>query len=157
MAESGVITVWQLLVPAIISSGVAVVLIESFRNWLFKRREEFVEQSRQKIDVISKAAPYYNQLAMSSWNFGRNVIEVSGRDYERLMYYMCNMLYFRHEIVRKFGDLQFDNLDAETIINDLWQQINSIIESHLGYLETSKLRCLVENDIPYHKFLESIY
>jgi hypothetical protein len=31
-----------------------VVLIESFRDWLFKRRNEFVEQPKQKIEIMSK-------------------------------------------------------------------------------------------------------
>ena len=59
MAESGVITAWQLFVGvlgAIASTGLAVVLIESFRDWVFKRREEFVEQSKQKIDAATSKA-----------------------------------------------------------------------------------------------------
>ncbi|MGB8035406.1 MAG: hypothetical protein WCF03_16460 [Nitrososphaeraceae archaeon] len=132
-------------------------IIESIRQFFFKRREEYKEQSKQKIDVISKATPYYNQLSMNSWNFGWILNEgLKKPDYKRLMYHMCNILYIRHEIVNKFGDLQFDNLDAEKIINCIWQQINSLVEGYFGYLDSSKLRCLVENDIPYHKFHESL-
>ena len=83
-----------------------------FGDGFLKRRQEFVEQSKQKIEIISKGAPYYNQLAMNSWNFGWHIIEVSERDYERLIYHMCNMLFFRHNIIRELGELQFDNLDA---------------------------------------------
>jgi hypothetical protein len=156
MVESDVTTVWQLLVTAILSSGVAVALIESFRNWLFKRREEFIEQSKQKIDTISKATPYYNQLAMNSWNFSEALAESKNPDYERLMYNMCNMLYFRHQIIQKFGDLQFDNLQAEKVIYTLWSDISTVIEKKFGYLDTSRLRYLVENNIPYHKFHDII-
>ena len=70
MVESVVTNAWQLLVGAIISSGVIVALLEWFRDWRFKIREEFKEQSKQRIETISKAAPYYNQLSMNSWNFG---------------------------------------------------------------------------------------
>ena len=44
----------------------------------------------------------------------------------------------------------------ERIIYGFWNQIISLIERQFGYLNTSKLRCLVENDIPYHKFHESL-
>lgn len=152
--------VWGSLYTAftIIGSGsVLVAIIESIRQLFFKRREEYKEQSKQKIDVISKATPYYNQLSMNSWNFGWGLHKyLKPPDHKLLMYYMCSILYCRHEIVKKFGDLQFDNLDAEKIINDIWQQINSLIEGYFGYFDTSKLRCLVENDIPYHKFHESL-
>ncbi len=59
---------------------------------------------------------------MKAWNLGWVVIKMPGPDYERLMYYMCNMLYFQHEITRKFGDLQLDNLDAEIILNRPWEE-----------------------------------
>ena len=100
--------------------------------------------------------PYYIQLSRNAWNLGWNVIEMPEPDHKRLLYYMCNMLYFRHEITKNLGDLQCDNLDAETILNSLWQEINSLVERRFGYVDTSKLRCLVKDDIPYHKFCDRL-
>lgn len=151
--------VW-VLVPAVItvvgSGSLLVLIIESMRDWFFKRREEYAEQSKNKIEIISKNIPYYIQLSMNAWNLGWHVIETQAPDYERLMYHMSNVLYFRHEITRKVGDIQLDNLEAENILNRLWQEINSVIEAQFGYLDTSKIRCLVENDMPYHKFHDSL-
>ncbi|MDQ6668619.1 MAG: hypothetical protein M3Y53_10410, partial [Thermoproteota archaeon] len=68
----------------------------------------------------------------------------------------CNMLYFREEITKKFGDLQFDNLDAEEIIQGFWTEIKSTIEEEYGYVDISRLICMVKGEIPYHKFHESL-
>jgi hypothetical protein len=147
-----------LFLGAIISSGVVVVIIESIREWRFKTREEIVERTKLKVEIISKAAPYYNRLSMNAWNFAWDVIceKAEKRDNKRIMYYMCNMLYLRQEITKKFGDLQFDSLDAEEIIQGFWTQIKSIIEDEFGYVDTSKLICMVEGDMPYHKFHENL-
>jgi hypothetical protein len=152
MANTDVTIAWQFLAAILSASGVMIFLFESFRDWRFKRREEYIEQSKQKIDIISKAVPYYNQLAMNCWNFGWNLRENENPDYKYLMYFMCNMLHFRHEIISKFGDLQFDNLQAERIMNNLWQNIHSKIIVYFNYIDISKLRDLVNNDLPYHKF-----
>jgi hypothetical protein len=150
--------VWQLFLGAIISSGVVVVIIETIREWRFKKDKEFVERTKLKVEIISKAAPYYNQLSMYAWGFAWNVTceKVEQRNHERIMYYMCKMLYFREEIIKKFGDLQFDSLDAEQIIYGFWTEIKSTIEEEFGYVDTSKLVCMVEGDTPYHKFQESL-
>jgi hypothetical protein len=150
--------VWQLFLGAIISSGVVVGIIESIREWRFKSREEFVERTKLKVEIISKAAPFYNQLAMNAWNFAWNVVceKAEKRDNKRIMWYMCNMLYFREEIIKKFGDLQFDNLEAEEIILGFWTEIKSTIEAEFGYVDISKLMCMVKGDAPYHTFHESL-
>ena len=49
------------------------------------------------------------------------------------------------------GTLQFDNIDADTIIND-FETIIAIIKEGFTEIEFSKLSCLVNDDIPYHKF-----
>jgi hypothetical protein len=66
------------------------------------------------------------------------------------------MLDFRHEITRKLGDLKLDNLDAEIILNRLCEEINHAIETQFGYVDTSRLRCLAENDIPYDRFHDNL-
>jgi len=60
------------------------------------------------------------------------------------MYHMCNMLYFREEIIKKFGDIQFDSLDAEEIIEGLWRQVKSTIEEEFSFVDVSRLICIVK-------------
>jgi hypothetical protein len=62
--------VYGFLLTIIGSSSLSVMGIETFRNWLFKRRDEHVELARSKIDTISKNIPYYIHLARNSWNLG---------------------------------------------------------------------------------------
>jgi hypothetical protein len=150
--------VWQLFLGAVISSGVVVVGIESFREWRFKKKDEFVERTKLKVEILSKSAPYYNQLSMNAWNFAWSVVceNPEKQDKERIMFHMCNMLYFREEIIKKFGDIQFDSLDAEKIIQGLWRQVKSTIEEEFSFVDVSRLICMVKEDIPYHRFHEKL-
>ena len=72
------------------------------------------------------------------------------------MYYICDFLQLRKKWIRTLGTLQFDNLDADTIINDLERAIVGIIKKEFDEIEFSKLSCLVDDDTPYHKFYEKI-
>jgi hypothetical protein len=47
-----------------------------------------------------------------------------------------------------------DNLDAEMILHELWVDIG--LEKRLGFVDSSRLCCLVGPDIPYHMFCEKI-
>ena len=106
-----------------IGGGVVGSGLTLFGNWLMKKREELMEM----LKIISNAAPYYNQLAMNSWNFSWNLTHGES-DYRLLMYYMCNILQTRKQVVERFGDLQFDNLEAERIIGDFGRDIFSVIK-----------------------------
>ena len=72
------------------------------------------------------------------------------------MYYICDFLQLRKKWIRTLGTLQFDNLDADTIINDLERAIVGIIKKEFDEIEFSKLSCLVDDDTPYHKFYAKI-
>jgi hypothetical protein len=96
--------------------------------------------------------PFYNQLAQNSWGLGWSFIEEKSGDYGRIMYYLCRMLYFRDKIVREFGDLQFADLGAERIVNNIWQDINQILVKRLGHITLSRFISLAENNMLYHEF-----
>lgn len=120
-----------LLVTAIISSGVAVVLIESFRDWLFKRRNEFVEQPKQKIEIISKVTAYYNQIAFNRVQFSRELgKDVKECDTALCMYYLCNILELKQKIRFLFGDIQLDNLEAEEITDKIFGKIVCYVKTY---------------------------
>lgn len=54
-------------------------------------------------------------------------------------------------MIHTLGTLQFDKIDADTIIND-FGTIIAIIKEGFTEIDFSKLSCLVNGDIPYHKF-----
>jgi hypothetical protein len=58
-------------------------------------------------------------------------------------------------LIYTLGTLQFDKIDADTIIND-FETIIAIIKEGFTEIEFSKLSCLVNDDIPYHKFYSNI-
>lgn len=72
------------------------------------------------------------------------------------MYYVCDFLQLRKRLIHSLGAPQFDNQEAETIINDFERDIVAIIKQGFNELEFSKLSCLVEDNIPYHKFYDNI-
>jgi hypothetical protein len=37
------------------------------------------------------------------------------------LYNICNMLLFRRKIIRMFGDMQLEDLDAENVLADLFR------------------------------------
>jgi hypothetical protein len=58
------------------------------------------------------------------------------QDSKRLLYYISNMLYYKHKISETIGDLQLDNLEAERILHELWQDIG--LERRLGFVDHLK-------------------
>ena len=128
-----------------------------FTNRSLKMRQERSDVSTVRMNTLAKAMPYYNQLAMSSWNFGWSVIEQPSEDYKISMYYFCNMLYFRELITRKFGDVQLDNLNAEKILCNFWRDVKELIVKKFGNVDTSRLTYLVSIELPYHEFESKIF
>jgi len=101
------------LLTIISSGGALIVGIETFRDWLLRRREEYVELAKHKIETISKNIPYYIHLARNSWNLGwYGSTESKEQNPKRLLYYLANILYYKQKISEMIGDLQLDNLDA---------------------------------------------
>ena len=77
-------------------------------------------------------------------------------DYPLIMYYVCDFLQLRKQLICSLGTLQFDNLDADEIINNIERAIVVIIKQEFSEIEFSKLSSLVNDDTPYHKFHEKI-
>jgi hypothetical protein len=141
------------------SDGVVAALVTAFYNYLMKRRQERLEMQRLRLETLSKAASYYSQLAVyNCWNLAWMLGRVANenRDYELMFYYLCNILYLRTKIIQKFGEIQLDNLEAEDTIGNLGRNIVALVNNGFGHLDTSRMRYLVDNDLPFHKFQESI-
>jgi hypothetical protein len=121
-------------------------------SWIIRKRQEAMEM----LNIISNAAPYYNQLARNSWNFSRDLTHNEGqRDYKLLLYYMCNILQMRNQISQKL-ELQLDNLEAESIISEFGRDIFSVVKAKFNAVEFSELGHLTKENKPYHEFHEII-
>jgi hypothetical protein len=140
---------------SVITGGGVAALVGHFLNWRIKKREEEIDLFKEKIDIVSKAAPYYNQLAFSSWNFSFELTKEKP-DYKLAMFNFCNVLQFRVKIRQLFGDLQFDNLEAEAIINDLGRSIVATLNDKFDAVEYSRMSYITKDNFPYHDFHTAI-
>jgi hypothetical protein len=141
-------------VLSLLGAGLAGSAITWVVNWQLRKREEALEI----IKIISKSAPLYNLLARNAWSVSWELVNSKNKkaDYKLLMYYICNVLNARDKISRTFGDMQFDNLRAERVINTIGGDIFSALRTVFGPVMYSRLTHLVEYDLPYHKFHEII-
>ena len=146
----------SIIVSGLLSGGFAAALITPTTNALLKRRENEREIKKYRMEILSQYITLYNRLALyTNWNISV-YLDKTDIDYPLIMYYICDFLQLRKKLIHSLGTLQFDNLDADTIINDLERFIISTLKERFNEIEFSKLSCLVNDDIPYHKFYENI-
>ena len=113
------------------------------------------------METLSQYVSLYNRLALyTNWNISWNIQQSNENkkpiDYSLIMYYVCDFLQLRKQLIGSLDTLQFDNLDADEIINNFERAIVGIIKIFFDEIELSKLSCLVDDDTPYHKFHEKI-
>jgi hypothetical protein len=145
------------LATFLLSGGGIAAAITWLNDLLMTRRQENNAISTVRIQMIANAMPFYNQLAMNCWNFGWFLTEHQEKtDYHTVMYYLCNMLYLKDQITKKFGDVQLDSLKAEEILSKIWREIRELIIKRFGMVNVSKLTTLVTNDLPYYQFVDKI-
>ena len=156
--------VGSIILSGLLSGGVATALITPTTNTLLKRRENEIEIKKYRMEILSQYISLYNRLALyTNWNIIWNIREAKKNekpiDFSLIMYYVCDFLQLRKQLIHSLGTLQFDNLDADSIINNLERTIVGIIKNGFNYneIEFSKLSCLVDDNTPYHKFYEKIF
>jgi hypothetical protein len=142
----------------LVSGGVITTVLTLFANWLIKRRQQRVDMSKIKIQTITKVVPLYNQIALYnssnlSYELGK---DNQDRDAVLMLYYICNIMNIRKQIIKKIGDIQLDNIDAERIIGNLYNNIITRIKGHFGHVDSDRMLHLVDNDIAYHRFHQKV-
>lgn len=142
----------------LVSGGVITTVLTLFANWLIKRRQQRVDMSKIKIQTITKVVPLYNQIALyNSWNLSYELgKDNQDRDAVLMLYYICNIMNIRKQIIKKIGDIQLDNIDAERIIGNLYNNIITRIKGHFGHVDSDRMLHLVDNDIAYHRFHQKV-
>jgi hypothetical protein len=143
------------------SGGFITALITVGANELSKRRQNEIEIKKQRMEILSQYISLYNRLALyTNWNISWNIREAKKNekpiDYPLIMYYVCDFLQLRKQLIHSLGTLQFDNLDADEIINNIERAIVGIIKKEFDEIKFSKLCYLVDDNTPYHKFYEKI-
>jgi hypothetical protein len=138
----------------LLTGGLITTGLTLFVNWLIKRRQQRVDMSKIKIQTITQVAPLYNQISLyNSCNLSHELNKPNqDRDAVLMMYYICNTMNIREQIKKKIGDIQFDNIEAERIIGDLYRNIITPIKENFGHVDLSRMIHLVDNDLSYHEF-----
>ena len=108
----------------LLSGGGIAALITGVANGLSKKRQNEIEIKKHRMDILSQHVSLYNRLALyTNWNISWKIREAKEDetkiDYPFIMYYVCDFLQLRKQLIYSLGTLQFDNLDADEIINNL--------------------------------------
>jgi hypothetical protein len=144
---------WQIFFTIIISGGIVAGLFEWLRNYMAKRREEYIDISNLKIKYISKSLPYYGNIIFNTTMLSGFLRTGMYATYRKLiLYYLCNMLYIKSKYFREFGAIQLSSSYAETAIESISTEINFTIANKLGYRDLSLLSHLVNDNSKFHEF-----
>lgn len=152
--------VWLDIAILIGTGGLGVALFNHFSQRSIRNREEFTTLSTYKIDTISKSKPYLVRLAnlyvTLSYALVRNRDKV---DYLRCFYLVCNILSIRQKIQQEYGDVQFDNINAEEVISAVSEYfINQLLDpsTNVSVNDISRMSDLVSSGNPYYLFIDDV-
>ena len=155
----------SLLFTIIVSGGIVAGLFEGLRNWLARRREEYMDLSKIKMEKVSDALPYYNKMNHyfnSIKNYADHDSKTSNEE-RRFIFHSREFLFFIGKVLNisdqyfeKFGGMQLDSIEAEEILTHILTEFPAVIRRKLGFKELSLLKNnLVKNgdhDFFYHEF-----
>jgi signal transduction histidine kinase len=152
---------WIDIFIAIATTGTLIAAgLTALVNFLIQRRQEYVETSKFKIGIIKEVSPYYTRISDHANALHNQLVEskkgVSLPDVNLCLYYICNILLIRRQIIQTYGAIQLDNIDAENAVTHHLNEIIKVLPKGLILEDLSRLPALVEEDSQYYKFLENV-
>ena len=119
---------WLVYSFQVLLSGGGIACGNSYANAYLKRDRMKLKLKNIEWIFLSNILSIYNRLALyTNWNISV-YLDKTDIDYPLVMYYVCEFLQLRKRLIHSLGTLQFDNLDADTIINDFERRIVAIIK-----------------------------
>jgi len=144
---------WDIFVTIIISGGIVAGSFEWLRDTLARRRQEYLDISKIKIDYISKSLPYYGQLSFYNYMLSKLLRTKRYATYFNLiLYYICSLLYLENKYFKTFGAIQLGSSDAETVLESINTDFKFMIATKIGQRNISLLSNILRDDLPYHEF-----
>lgn len=140
--------IWQTLIIAILTGGAVTSLISYFVNILAKKRENYYEISKHKMNAISQSLPIYGKLGSYYSEFSTHLSNL--RDVERALFCACKILFYEDMIFEKFGTVQLDDIEAEEIISSLEFNIG------ISYITNANMRELITKNSDYKGFHQTM-
>lgn len=157
MSELSHTSLWTIFSTIIISGGIVAGLFEWFRNYIAKRREEYVDISKLKIDYISKSLPFYSQMVFYHNGISDFLATKKYKDYVNVfLYYLSNLLYLKDGYFKKFGAIQLGSFRGESVLEEIGTNFNRQIADKIGFYHMSLISNLAKDKIGYHQFEEAL-
>jgi hypothetical protein len=133
------------ILTAIGFGGIISALITFFANSIIKRREQYLDIAKYKIDAISKSKQYVIQLARCYNTLSGYLLQArTGSSSTLIMYYMCKILALQSRIFEEVGEMQFDALEAERVIDHYRRKVGTSLLPDFGHVEMYRLADLVK-------------
>jgi hypothetical protein len=145
---------WLDAILAILGAGGVTAALTAFFDYRKKRRDETFEMAKEKLDVIGKSLPIYIQLLSLYTKLG-DYLKSSSPDGKQCLYFLCRILYHQNSIFKTYGSLQLDDLDAETLVASLGNEILGVVMKKFGRQKIATMTKLV-GDKDYDTFLTDL-
>lgn len=139
---------WVTVLSTLALGSIASVIISGRINNQMKKRDQFFEMAKHKMDTISKSMPTYTQLGSYYDEFSTLLLN-SKPNLLRAFYVASRILYLERTIFEKYGTIQLDSLEAEYIITSF--------ELNLGIdrIARDTMGDNARENITYKKFVEN--
>lgn len=157
MSDSSVVTIWSIFTTLIISGGIVAGLFEWLRSYIAKRREEYLDISKLKIEYISKSIPYYGQMIFYHKMISRLLrTKQYAKHRNVILYYLCNLLNVKNSYFKEFGTIQLGSFRAEALLVSVSEHLDSMIADKIGITNMSIISNLVDDKITYQHFEDKL-
>jgi hypothetical protein len=146
---------------AIVTGGAVTTWLTLLFDRTSKRRQEYIEISKEKILRITRIET--QAMQMSSYLHGiSNILnaEDKGKKFDHLyfMYLTGKYVHAWNEILNNTGYIQLDNIDSENVIQELAQHFYVKLQKSclIGPKNLAKLYTLINEYPRYNAFIEKI-
>jgi hypothetical protein len=146
---------------ALITGGAITTWLTLLFDRLSKKRQEYIDLSREKITKIQNADIVYMQVSSYSQEIA-DLLKNKGswveKDYLKCIHNIGLYLYKWRRFFLDVGYMQLDDLDSENVIQSLGQNLLSLLvdDRSIGIQKVVALRSMVSDDISINSFIEGI-
>jgi hypothetical protein len=156
----------------------AAVVTYAGNRWM-KKREEYIDLSKYKIDTITKQKHYLFQLKRYYWLLGLiindEILERGYRsedtsqpvrvlnpaegnetrsDYDIWMYYLCCILTIQRKIFEQYGGIQLDDKKAENVLAEFMREFARYVMDPFDTTQADRLSYLIRTEPDYSSISE---
>jgi hypothetical protein len=157
---------------AVLGTGAIASLVTFVGNSWIKKREEEVDMSKRKMEMMVSVMPLYSQLASHYSSLSTQLSKIQPNDNEdekkkqtkdiskvdisRVFFSVCKIYHIRKLMAIQKGVYMLDNRSAEDILVEFRRELDKSIDLTFSRLERSKIESLVQNEKEYEVFYKEL-